>query len=159
MQIDVHTANPTITLYVGAIPGIGLGAFFGRLSLYQVLRLHRMPSGYPIESVENCWLNTCADGVFHAFAFVTVIIGVFRLFRVPHKYDQWLVFCMCGSLLLLWGLSDTIEGITTHESLGVHRGLEKVPVDEQFFWAMSFLGWAAAMIAISVLLIVTRRTR
>lgn len=160
MQIEVHTDIPPFPIYAGVILGIGLGAFFDGIVLHQLLQWHHMVSRwYPINSVENLRLNTYWDGIFHAFAYVIVVTGVYLLLRTPHKYDQWSVFCMCGSLLLGWGLFNTIEGIINHEILGVHRVRETVPVDEQFLWDMGFLGWGAAMVAIGVLLIATCRTR
>jgi uncharacterized membrane protein len=114
---------------------------------------------YPINSVENLRINTFWDGVFHAFAYVVVIIGVYLVIRSTHRYDQWSVACLAGALLLGWGLFNFVEGVVNHEMLGLHHVNEVVPLADRFLWDMGFLGWGAAMIALGIILIATCHTR
>src|SRR3954454_1600630 len=109
--------------------GLGLGGFFDGIVLHQVLQWHHMLSSwYPVNSIGNLELNTRWDGFFHSATYVFVVIGLFLLWRSAHRrHLHWSTGLLIGTLLLGFGIFNTVEGIADHHLLGIHHVNETVP--------------------------------
>lgn len=124
---------------VGAILlGIGLGGFFDGILLHQILQWHNMLSSVlPPTTMEAMQTNMLWDGLFHAFVWVTTLVGVFLLWSGARRATTlptwaWLM----GMMLMGWGLFNFTEGLINHQILGIHhvRGWGPNPV-----WDFGFL--------------------
>ena len=130
----------------GVVLGIGLGGFVDGIVLHQILQWHHMltSDGYPPTSVHNLQVNTLADGLFHAFAFVMTALGLALLWRSTRRSHGPLPTKMLIGLLLIgWGLFNDIEGLVDHQILGIHHVR---PGPHQFAYDMGFLAWGAIML-------------
>lgn len=142
-------------LGAGILFGLGLGGFFDGIVLHQILQWHHMVSSwYPIDSIPNLELNTRWDGIFHSATYVFVVLGLFILWRAAHRgHLSWSNKLLAGSLLLGWGLFNTVEGVIDHQILGVHHVNETMPRDQWIFWDVGFLLWGVAMLVAGGLLV------
>ena len=142
-------------LSAGILFGLGLGGFFDGIVLHQILQWHHMLSSwYPIDSIPNLELNTRWDGIFHSATYVFVVLGLFLLWRAAHRgHLSWSNKLLAGSLLVGWGLFNTVEGVIDHQILGVHHVNEAMPRDQWVFWDVGFLAWGVAMLIAGALLV------
>ena len=142
-------------LGAGILFGLGLGGFFDGIVLHQILQWHHMVSSwYPIDSIPNLELNTRWDGIFHSATYVFVVLGLFILWRAAHRgHLSWSNKLLAGSLLVGWGLFNTVEGVIDHQILGVHHVNETMPRDQWIFWDVGFLLWGVAMLVAGWLLV------
>ncbi|SFL32268.1 DUF2243 domain-containing protein [Methylobacterium pseudosasicola] len=142
-------------LSAGILFGLGLGGFFDGIVLHQILQWHHMLSSwYPIESIANLELNTRWDGIFHSATYVFVVLGLFILWRAAHRgHLSWSNKLLAGSLLLGWGLFNSVEGMIDHQILGVHHVNEAMPRDQWIVWDLGFLLWGLAMLIVGWLLV------
>jgi uncharacterized membrane protein len=132
----------------GIFFGLGLGGFFDGIVLHQLLQWHHMLSSwYPINSVESLELNTRWDGIFHSATYVFVVIGLFLLWRAAHRtHLYWSTKLLLGTMLLGFGIFNTVEGIIDHHALGIHHVNETGPRSQWFAWDLGFTIWGIAMI-------------
>jgi len=144
-----ETRDRSFPLSAGILFGLGLGGFFDGIVLHQVLQWHHMLSSwYPVDSIRNLELNTRWDGVFHSVTYVFVLIGLFLLWRSAHRrHLHWSSRQLIGTLLLGFGIFNTVEGIADHHLLGIHHVNETVPRDQWPLWDIGFTIWGLAMIA------------
>ncbi|MGU3406594.1 DUF2243 domain-containing protein [Methylobacterium brachiatum] len=142
-------------LSAGILFGLGLGGFFDGIVLHQVLQWHHMLSSwYPVDSIPNLELNTRWDGIFHSATYVFVVLGLFILWRAAHRgHLSWSNKLLAGSLLMGWGLFNTVEGVIDHQILRVHHVNETMPRDQWVFWDSGFLLWGLAMLIVGWLLV------
>ena len=135
-------------LSAGIFFGLGLGGFFDGILLHQVLQWHHMLSNwYPVNTIENLELNTRWDGIFHSATYVFVLIGLFLLWRTAHRVHlYWSTKLLAGTMLLGFGIFNTVEGIVDHHLLGIHHVNETVPRDQWLLWDIGFTLWGIAMI-------------
>ena len=142
-------------LSAGILFGLGLGGFFDGIVLHQILQWHHMLSSwYPIDSIANLELNTRWDGIFHSATYVFVVLGLFLLWRAAHRgHLSWSNKLLVGSLLVGWGLFNSVEGVIDHQILGVHHVNEAMPRDQWVFWDVGFLAWGVAMLIAGALLV------
>jgi uncharacterized membrane protein len=142
-------------LSAGILFGLGLGGFFDGIVLHQILQWHHMLSSwYPIDSIPNLELNTRWDGIFHSATYVSVVLGLFILWRAAHRgHLSWSNKLLAGSLLMGWGLFNSVEGVIDHQILGVHHVNETMPRDQWVFWDSGFLLWGLAMLIVGWLLV------
>lgn len=136
-------------LAAGILFGLGLGGFFDGIVLHQLLQWHHMVSArYPADTVEGLQFNTLLDGVFHASTYVFVALGLVLLWRAAHRRHLfWSNKLLIGTLLLGFGLFNTVEGLVNHQLLGLHHVNETVPADQWIWWDLGFLAWGLAMLA------------
>src|SRR3954451_12448193 len=83
------TAPPSIRL-PGVVLGVGLGGFVDGILLHQILQWHHMLTStdtdnigvtyYPRDTVHGLEINTLWDGLFHAFTWLAVLIGIAVLY-------------------------------------------------------------------------------
>lgn len=128
--------------------GLGLGGFFDGIVLHQILQWHHMVSAvYPPDSVRNLDINTLGDGLFHAATYLFVLIGLVLLWRAgSRQHLAWSGKLLSGTLLLGFGLFNTVEGLIDHQILGIHHVNETVPRDQWLAWDLGFLAWGVAML-------------
>lgn len=127
--------------------GIGLGGFFDGIVFHQILQVHNMLSErVPCTSLENEQINMFWDGLFHAFCYVAVLVGLWLLWGAVTRRGVLLSGKVCvGGMVLGWGLFNLVEGTIDHEILGVHHVLQN---GNHLLWDMGFLAWGLAMIVI-----------
>ena len=103
--------------------GVGLGGLLDGLLLHQVLQWHHMVSAVdPPSSVEALERNTLGDGLFHAFAWLATVAGVFLLWRangIAHRGAPTTL--LVGGLLVGVGAFNLVEGVVDHFVLGLHH--------------------------------------
>jgi uncharacterized membrane protein len=140
----------------GMFLGVGLGGFIDGIVFHQILQWHNMLSSVrPPTDLVSMKYNMVWDGVFHAFTWLMVAVGVWRLWVAGKRRDvAWSSRALIGSLLLGWGLFNFIEGLIDHQLLGIHH---VHPGQDQLAWDLGFLalgllqaGSGAALIRASV---------
>ncbi|TGD41654.1 DUF2243 domain-containing protein [Pseudotabrizicola sediminis] len=157
----VPPAHSRRSVAPGILLGLGLGGFFDGIVLHQILQWHHMLScSYPPITLVNLQLNTLADGLFHAAAYVFVAAGVFLLWRQARKPGFTLsgrVFT--GSLLIGFGIFNLVEGVINHHLLGIHHVNETVLPHQWLWWDLGFLAWGAAMLTGGLYMLKPRQRR
>src|SRR4051794_33825626 len=145
---DTRASAAGFPISAGILFGLGLGGFFDGIVLHQVLQWHHMLSSwYPITDVPSLQLNTLWDGIFHSTTYVFVVVGLFILWRTAHKrHLVWSNKLLFGTLLLGWGIFNVLEGIVSHEVLGIHHVNERILLSHRIYWDIAFLLWGTAMI-------------
>ena len=141
----------------GIFLGLGLGGFFDGIVLHQILQWHHLvtSAGYPPTSVENLEINTFWDGMFHALTYILTAIGLFLLWRALQRRDvPRSGSVLIGAMLAGWGLFNLIEGLLSHQILGIHH-VRSGP--DEAFWDIAFLVWGALMLIGGGWLIRTRQ--
>jgi uncharacterized membrane protein len=133
----------------GILIGIGLGGFVDGIVLHQILQWHHLLSSegdYPKTTIRGLEDNTLADGVFHAFTWIAVAVGIWVLWRRTTDW-RWAISgrAFFGWVLVGWGLFNLVEGVVNHHILGLHHVREDA--GQQTAYDLGFL-------AISVLLAV-----
>jgi len=143
-------------LAAGILLGIGMGGFFDGILLHQVLQWHHMLSAIrPPTDLVAIKVNMVWDGLFHAFTWVTTMIGLALLWRAGSMRDvPWEARLLVGSMLLGWGTFNLVEGLIDHQLLGVHH----VHPSASLGWDLAFLASGVALIAIGWILVRRRMT-
>jgi uncharacterized membrane protein len=139
----------------GFLLGFGLGGFFDGIVLHQILQWHHMvtSAGYPPDSVDNLEFNTLWDGLFHAFTYAAVALGLVILWRhakVPH--GTWPGRLLAGTMLQGFGIFNLVEGTINHHILKIHHVNETVPELQWIYWDVGFLVWGALMLLIGIVM-------
>jgi uncharacterized membrane protein len=145
----VARRRPLIT--AGIVLGIGLGGFVDGILLHQVLQWHHMltSAGFPADSVANLRIDSLADGLFHAFAWVFTVAGVYLLWcavgraEVPRSTPT-----LWGAIAIGWGMFNLVEGIVDHQVLGIHHVNETAPREHWIWWDLGFLGLGLVLVII-----------
>jgi uncharacterized membrane protein len=131
----------------GLLLGSGLGGFVDGIVLHQILQWHNMLSGVrpPLDLVEMKF-NMVWDGIFHAFTWVMVALGLWRLWSAGKRADvPWSTRTFAGSLVAGWGLFNVIEGVIDHQILGIHH---VHPGANQLAWDLGFIAFGLVEIAV-----------
>jgi len=132
--------------------GIGLGGFFDGIVLHQILQWHHLVSTpRPPDTLDELELNTLADGLFHAAAWVVTVTGVFVLMAsdgARHQPGGGRV--LVGGMVAGWGLFNVVEGVIDHHLLQLHHVR---PGPDQALYDIAFLAWGAAMLVVGVALL------
>lgn len=132
----------------GIFLGLGLGGFFDGIVLHQILQWHHLVSQpHPPTDLDALKLNTLWDGLFHAATYVFVAIGLLLLWRSAHRtHVRWSGRFLAGTLLIGFGLFNTVEGLVNHQILGIHHVNETVPREQWLAWDLGFIAWGLAML-------------
>ncbi len=132
----------------GILFGLGLGGFFDGIVLHQLLQWHHMLSSRdPVTDLASLEWNTVWDGAFHATTYLFVIAGLVILWRAAHRrHLAWSNRMLVGTLLLGFGLFNTVEGLVDHQLLGLHHVNELAPRAQWIVWDLGFLVWGVAML-------------
>ena len=139
----------------GVLFGLGLGGFFDGIVLHQLLQWHHMLSSwYPINSIENLELNTLWDGIFHSTTYLFVVVGLFVLWRAAQRRHLfWSGKLLAGTMLIGFGLFNTVEGIIDHHLMGLHHVNETVARESWVYWDIGFTLSGILMLAAGSLLV------
>lgn len=110
----------------GTLLGIGLGGFVDGILFHQILQLHSMLSArLPQDELLNVKISMVWDGLFHAFTWLTTVVGVAMLWHASKRNDVlWNGKVLWGGLLLGWGIFNLVEGFIDHHLLGIHHVVE-----------------------------------
>src|SRR5436305_8286942 len=66
----------------GTLIGIGMGGFVDGILFHQILQIHNMLSNWVIrDTLLNEQINMFWDGLFHAFTWLCVAVGLWLLWR------------------------------------------------------------------------------
>lgn len=138
----------------GILLGIGLGGFFDGILFHQILQTHSMLSNiYFPNTVLNIEINMFWDGMFHAFTWLTTILGIWFLWHAGVRNSErnsGLYFI--GLLFVGWGLFNTIEGTINHLVLQLHHVIQRTTARGQFVSDICFLISGLLLIAVGVLM-------
>jgi uncharacterized membrane protein len=148
--ISKRRTRPLVT--AGTVIGIGMGGFVDGILFHQILQLHNMLSNWILrDSLVNEQINMFWDGLFHAFTWSSVAIGIWLLWRAVKAGNVALSGkALWGSLFVGWGLFNLVEGIIDHEILGIHHVYQN---GNHIVWDLVFLGVGALDILAGILLI------
>lgn len=129
----------------GAVLGVGMGGFVDGILFHQILQLHNMLSNRVLrDSLVNEQINMFWDGMFHAFTWLAVAIGIVLLWRAVTRGGVLLSGrALGGAMLLGWGLFNLIEGTVDHEILQLHHVYQN---GNHMLWDTAFLLSGIALI-------------
>jgi uncharacterized membrane protein len=145
------TSRGTRATTAGILLGVGLGGFVDGIALHQIAQWHNMLSArLPPHTMENMRINMTWDGLFHAFAWVVTVTGLYMLFGAARGRDALpSTGSFTGTLILGWGLFNLVEGLIDHQLLGIHHvkeGPDYLAYDLTFLAVggvgLILLGWA-----------------
>jgi uncharacterized membrane protein len=131
----------------GVLLGTGLGGFFDGILLHQILQWHNMLSSrLPPTDLVNMKINMFWDGLFHAFTWLTTVIGLGLLWRAGGRPEvPWSTRAFVGSLAIGWGAFNLVEGLIDHHLLGIHH---VHPGAGQLAWDVGFLVFGAVLVGV-----------
>jgi uncharacterized membrane protein len=109
----VRTQRQGAIVSAGILLGTGLGGFVDGIVLHQILQWHNMLSSVrPPTTLLEMKYNMVWDGLFHAFTWTMVVLGLWRLWQAGFRSDVvWSTRTLMGALSLGWGLFNVIEGV------------------------------------------------
>jgi uncharacterized membrane protein len=123
--------------------------------MHQILQWHHLVSSHvPPSSLANLEINTLADGLFHAVAWLVSLVGVALLWRASHAGAGLDASHFVGGLLAGWGGFNLVEGVVDHQVLGIHHVR---PGPDELLYDAAYLVWGASML-IAGIVFVRRRT-
>jgi uncharacterized membrane protein len=137
--------------------GVGLGGFVDGILLHQILQWHHMISDTEdgamttVSGLEN---NTLADGLFHAFDWLVVLVALYMALRTKRAdatalLPSWGV--VTGWLLIGWAAFNLVEGAVDHHLLTVHHVRDDV--SDPLAWDLAFLGVSMGLLVIGLALL------
>lgn len=107
--------------------------------------------GHPKTTVAGLEDNTLADGLFHAFMWVIVVVGLWILWRRTNEW-RWAASgqALTGWILFGWGAFNLVEGLVNHQILGLHHVRERA--GHQTAYDLGFLAFGALLLIVGWLL-------
>ena len=134
--ISKHVTRPLVT--AGTVIGIGMGGFVDGILFHQILQIHNMLSNWVLrDSLVNEQINMFWDGLFHAFTWTCVAVGIWLLWRAVKAGRVVLSGkALWGSMVLGWGIFNVIEGVVDHEILRIHHVYQN---GDHLVWDLVFL--------------------
>ncbi len=139
----------------GTLLGVGLGGFVDGILLHQILQWHHMLSStdtdnigvehYSTDTVAGLKVNAVWDGLFHAFTWLAVLLGLWLLYsQVTRSSGKvWSSRVLAGWILSGWGVFNIVEGVVNHHLLGIHHVRSGV---YQTWWDIGFLVVGALLV-------------
>jgi len=105
----------------------------------------------PRDSLVHEQINMFWDGLFHAFTWIAVSIGILLLWKAVTRPGVILSGrALCGAMLLGWGLFNLVEGLVDHEILQVHHVYQN---GSHLLWDMVFLASGVIFILTGALIV------
>jgi uncharacterized membrane protein len=150
-DVEAPTRRPSFGP-AGVLLGIGLGGFIDGILLHQILQWHHMIShNQPVDTVLGLERNTLWDGLFHAFTWVAVLVGlVLFAIQVDRAPRPIVTRPLWGWILFGWGLFNVVEGLINHHLLQVHHVRDDVGAP--LSWDLGFLAFGVALMIVGWLL-------
>lgn len=109
----------------------------------------------PKTSIPNMEINMFWDGLFHAFTWLTTLLGVWLLWRAGARKDvPWVGRVLVGGMILGWGLFNLVEGLIDHHILHAHHVVERLGVS---IYDYAFLASGVIFIAIGWIMVRSAR--
>ncbi len=137
---------PRPLLTAGVVLGIGMGGFVDGILFHQILQLHNMLSNRIVRNtLLNEQINMFWDGLFHAFTWCSVALGILLLWRAVRRANAATLSgnALFGAMLLGWGLFNLIEGLIDHEILQLHHVVQN---GNHLLWDTAFLALGVVLI-------------
>ena len=136
----------------GTVMGVGMGGFVDGILFHQILQLHNMLSNWVVrDSLVHEQINMFWDGIFHAFTWTAVALGLALLWKAIKLPGTLLSGqALWGSLLVGWGLFNFVEGSVDHEILQVHHVYQN---GNHVLWDVVFLASGPVLMALGAALI------
>ena len=137
----------------GLALGVGLGGFLDGIVLHQILQWHHLLTAqdrhgaFPDATVRSLEENTLWDGLFHAVAWLFVVLGVWLLAGAGRIGGGRR---LGGLLLAGWGGFNLVEGVVDHHLLGIHHVRDDVA--DPLWWDLGFLALGAVLVVAGVTL-------
>ena len=134
--------------------GIGLGGFVDGIVLHQLLQWHHLLSDtgdHPVTTVAGLEANTLADGLFHAFTWICVVVAMVLTVRAWQRRElapPWRMHV--GLLLAGWGAFNLVEGLIDHQLLGIHHVRDDL--GGPLGWDLGFLAFGAVLLLVGLAL-------
>jgi len=146
-RVGRQSRNQGAIISAGVLLGTGLGGFLDGILLHQILQWHSMLSSrLPPTDLVSMKVNMFWDGLFHAFTWLTTVIGLGLLWRAGGRPEvPWSTRTFVGSLALGWGAFNVVEGLIDHHLLGIHH---VHPGEGQLAWDVGFLVFGALLVAV-----------
>jgi uncharacterized membrane protein len=115
-----------------------MGGFVDGILFHQILQIHNMLSNRVLrDTLVNEQVNMFWDGLFHAFTWICVAIGLRLLWRAVKLPGAILSGrAVWGSMVLGWGLFNVVEGTIDHQILQLHHVYQN---GDHMLWDMVFL--------------------
>ena len=122
----------------GTTLGIGMGGFVDGILFHQILQLHNMLSNRVLrDSLVNERINMFWDGLFHAFTWTAVALGIGLLWRAANVSRRPLPGqILLAALFTGWGLFNLTEGLIDHQILQLHHVYQN---GNHMLWDLVFL--------------------
>lgn len=145
---DQVILTPVPMLTASLVLGIGLGGFIDGIVLHQILQWHQMLSTQiPPVTLLAKNVNMFWDGIFHAFTWLVVFVGVVMLWRVSLRAEADRSGRLLASGLLGgWGLFNVVEGVIDHHLLRLHNVREVTANPD--VWNYGFIGFSILLLII-----------
>lgn len=139
------TTSSAPLLRAGTLLGIGMGGFVDGILFHQILQIHNMLSNRVLrDSLLNEQINMFWDGLFHAFTWTAVAIGIVLLWRAVTAPQPFLSGrALFGAVLAGWGWFNLVEGIIDHEILQIHHVYQN---GNHLLWDLVFLASGLVLI-------------
>jgi uncharacterized membrane protein len=149
--------DPVPLFTASVITGIGMGGFIDGIVLHQILQWHEMLSNkVAVDTVTGKTVNMFWDGLFHAFCFLVLSVGLVRLWTLLKRTGlNTSGHLLSGGLLSGWGIFNLVEGLIDHHLLKLHNVRELADHDA---WNFGFLGFSMLLLLVGFAL-VRRATR
>lgn len=147
MVISKESTRPLVV--AGFSLGVGMGGFVDGILFHQILQLHNMLSNRVLrDSLVNEQINMFWDGVFHAFTWVCVAVGIVLLWRAVTGRDVVLSgVALFGAMLGGWGVFNLVEGLIDHEILQLHHVYQN---GDHALWDLVFLAAGAVLMGVGL---------
>ena len=144
MVIPKSSTRPLVM--AGVWLGVGMGGFVDGILFHQILQLHNMLSNRVLrDSLVHEQINMFWDGLFHAFTWMCVAVGIAMLWRAVKQRGVILSGeALWGAMVLGWGLFNLIEGLIDHEILELHHVYQN---GDHALWDAVFLALGVGLIA------------
>jgi uncharacterized membrane protein len=144
--------NPMV--WAGVVLGMGFGGLADGIVLHSILGWHHLICASGAEycqpsSIEQLKLENTQDGYFDLALWFVLLAGTAMLFRAARRAGPAeRARVLCGSMLAGCGIFNFLEGLISHQILGIHHVLPDSP--HQFLFDMLFLANGALFFIIGV---------
>ena len=142
----------------GLLTGVGFGMFVDGIVLHQLLQWHHLFSNgeadrvglpdRPSDTVDGLEFLVLWDGVFHAAAWVVVLVGLLwtvRRVAAAPRAGSWSPRSLVGLLIAGWGGFQAFDMLVNHQLLAVHQIREDVA--DPLLWDLGYLAVALLLVA------------